>query len=548
MPELRQSLLHYDTDMLLAIAAGRGIEAGDDLAGLRDRLVADGTGALSVRLLWEQLGEPERRALCRLGARGGVMRAVYFEHEYGAVRHFGPGRLTRERLWEHPANTTERLLFLGLIFRGFEESGEAAIWYLPSDVLALLPLDQCPGDTLQTEPAPVPAEVTLTRAAGDFALLAVFHAVVAARLREAPLEAAVIGRLTREPAAPDEERLRSMAHLGITLAEDAGFIRREAIASAARAKRWLGLPRRAALRHVCRLWLASGRWQELLHAPGIVYEGGHLPDAGPARRLVCHRLSGLAAGAWYRVADLQAWLWQAEPEFLRRNADFGSLYLRDAGGSPLEGVGAWMEVEGRFVEEVVVALNALGAVSLGVAAGQRCFRIDDGAALAPGAAPDDTATSAEARPRLAPDLTIACPPEAPLICRFQLGAFADRTVPEEHYRITRASLRRAAQAGIGSDRVLAYLEKQTSGLDDAARQAIAALATPESISAERLVVLRAEHDDTLPALATHASLAPHLAGWTADGRLLVLAARWREVEALLRRLGYRLAPPGTPEP
>ena len=540
MLDVRRSLLDYDPETLRAIAASRGLPLKDNKAELISMLVEESTLPLSLQLLWSDLGPREREALATLAAHGGELAAVYFEAEYGTVRHYGPARLLRERLWENPVNTSERLFFLGLAFRGFSEDGSAATWYIPSDVLPLLPL---PDATRHVSlPQPISGEVEVSREANDLLLRATFRALLAARERQHPLAGALQRILAPEPDAPDDERLRTIAALAISLGEAMGFLRDGQIARGRQSQilRWLRLPRARAMAELYHAWLTASAWHELANAPGLIYEGGNLPDPAPARAALVRALGRLQPRRWYAVADLQAYLRSTQPDFLRRDSNYDSLYLRDSSsGAPLDGLEAWMQVEGRFVEEVLVALNALGQVSLGASQGSRCFRLE---AHSPGAEaqPSDEPLRCN-RFDLTVDLQIVLPRDCSLYLLYQVERIAEAVGGDKQnlrFQLSRRSLRRAADSGVGTERVLAFLRRHAGHFDGTHESAIMALTGPVVLDAEAMVLLTRPTDDE-PALPDPTQLGG-IGERLSDGRLLIPRRRWPEVEAKLAALGIKV--------
>ena len=538
IPDVRQSLQDHSTEMLTAIALSRGLEAAQSRSALLEALVEASTGPLSLRLLWEGLGERERQAMVALADAGGQMAAVYFEHQYGALRHFGPARLMRERLWEQPQSVTERLYFLGLIFRGFSEHGEATVWYVPVDLRTSLPL---PSGSLAPEPpSPLPGEPTLTRAADDLLASALYHVLAAITLGERPLLPAIERRLEREPAPPDDLRRAYFARLALTLSQEMGFVHQDRFSAKGRvrARAWLRLPWHEALRAVAMAWLQSSSWHELVQAPGLVFEGGRLPDASPARRTLVGQVASLQTGSWYAVGDFRAWVRASDPGFLRSDADFHSLHLRDQAGTPLDGLEAWTQVEGRFLEEVLVILNALTALSLGTFHGQRCFRPETGlwwARHEPYAGPPE-----EPALRLLPRLVLQLPERLSFQRRYQAEAIAEPTGTVGELRVTRASLRRARSRGVQLDGVLRFLSQHVSGFGEEAAKAVRALAGPAQVVAEGAVLLTPEDADTADRILGDAGMALCFLQVLPDGRLMLPSEHWPAAEARLKGLGLRV--------
>lgn len=537
---IRQSLLDYDSAMLEAVARSRGIDPDQEREALIEALVSASSGPLTMRLVWDELTVEERRALAYLATKGGWLPAVYFESSFGSARSFGPGRLLRERLWEQPASVTEALLFRGLVFRGFSPDRRFDIWYIPPDLLEALPAAEFTPLAKAETPSPLDAEARTTLPAGDYLARAVYHAVAAARLGERPLAGALLRRMAAEPGAPDEERIEHMGALALAVARSLGFLDKDRIRdeSLSRITAWLKAPRGAALRAAARAWMACEEWHELLHAPGLIYDGGRLPSAAPARQALLEALRQLETGRWYAVFDLQTWLRHSQPDFLRRDSDFTGLYMRaEAGGETLDGIGAWMQIEGRFLEEVLVALNGLGAVSLGTAGEARALRVEPKAWWREPAAPD---RQARRRPlTLRPGLTLHLSEGAPFMVRYQLESVAE-AAGTSTYRITRGTVRRAQARGVALESIARFLAKSAAGFGEPEHKALQALAGPPSVQARPGMVLEPEDEDAFRSLLADPGFRLCLDTELPGGRLLVRHDRWPAAEARLRALGVDL--------
>ncbi|NLT41426.1 MAG: hypothetical protein GXX93_02010 [Anaerolineae bacterium] len=536
-----QSLLDYDSAMLEAVAHTRGLDASLG----RDLLVAAiseaNAGPLTARLLWEELPLEQRKAMAFLAGKGGWLPAVYFESDYGSVRPFGPARLLREHLWEAPASVTEALLFRGLIFRGFSPDRSSDTWYIPPELLALLPAEELTELQQGETPSPLADEVQATLPAGNLVVRAVYSVVAAARLGEGPLAAAVKGRLASEAGATDEERLEHTVALGLSLAGAMGFVLSGRIPARARTDivAWLESPPAGSLREVARHWLRCEDWHELLHAPGLIYDGGRLPSAVPARRTLLESLAALEPGRWYAVADLQTWMRRAHPDFLRRDSDFSALYMRrESGGEMLGGIGAWMQIEGRFVEEALVALNGLGAVSLGTAGATRCLRVESTAWWA---AAEHPPGPRRRRPlTVSPDLTLHLTAGSPWMLRYQVESIAERAAPGDRYRITRASVRRALSRGLDPAGIARFLDKTAVGFGDRQHRDLQALAGPPTVTTREAMVLEPEDEDAYRSLLRDAGFRLCVDAELPGRRLLVRPDLWPAAEARLRALGVAL--------
>ncbi|MBC7224896.1 MAG: hypothetical protein H5T59_11605, partial [Anaerolineae bacterium] len=134
---LKECFLAYDDALLEAIAASRGVlleekERPRAATRLAEVLAQEG----SVRKALARLGPEAWRALRMLLAAGGRIRLPVWERRWGAIRPVGPGRLRREEPWRQPANVSERLWYLGLIGRAFDQEGGRTLEfvYIPEDL------------------------------------------------------------------------------------------------------------------------------------------------------------------------------------------------------------------------------------------------------------------------------------------------------------------------------------------------------------------------------------------------------------------------------
>lgn len=545
MRNLRQSLVDYDREVLVAISATLNIEAESSKDSIVESLVNTLSAPLTMRFLWEELAKEEQQALCELSAKGGWMPAVYFEHRNGQLRHFGPARLLRERLWEAPENVTERLYFRGLIYRGFSEDGKSAIWYIPAELMAALPLSACPQEIRgeRLTPLPLEVEVRITRPANEIMMLALYHTLVQARSSSRRLIEIVQSRLMQETQAPDEERAGHMARLGITIAQEMRFLeqgRTYTQSGRARARQWLQSTRAGSLAHLARAWLASTTWHELLHAPGVRFEGGHLPDPALARRKVMVVLARLEPGRWYKVMDLQSWFWAERPDFLRSDLDFDSSYFHDAElDEPLEGLTAWTRVEGRFLEEILVELNALNALSLGVTAtGEQSFRVERSAWWLGNRKPEKGKGKSK-DVKLSPNLELELSEDAPLYRRYQLDTIAEAVTVPGHYRLTGSSLRRAVKQGISSDNILALLAEHAVGFDARAEHKIRSLLATRELTAEPVILLSSEDVNSLEIVADR-MLSKNIVACLPDGRIVISSKVWPAAKEYLQSQGFEI--------
>ncbi len=137
MRTLRECFLEYDLALLEAIAASRGVlleERNPRQAAVRLSEILADEG--SVQKALARLGPEAWQALRMLHRAEGRVRLPAWERRWGEIRPFGPGRLRKEEPWRQPANVSERLWYLGLLARGFDQEGGRTLEFvfIPSDL------------------------------------------------------------------------------------------------------------------------------------------------------------------------------------------------------------------------------------------------------------------------------------------------------------------------------------------------------------------------------------------------------------------------------
>jgi hypothetical protein len=594
---LRESLVDYDMALLRALAEMRGaLLTSNHQTTAADELAAQLVSPASVAIACADLSPAEAEALAELQAAGGWMEAPRFERRYGAVRPMGPGRLERERPWLAPANPAEGLWFRGFTFKGFRqtESGPVEVVYLPSDLLALLPVAPAARAAFALAPAAEPR--TIQPAGGDL-VEDVFSLLVYVRnhdvrpgtgdtLRLKDLQA--VNALCVAPvaaaAAAGDDRLALVVRLGraaglVSVAQERpaphlppGRPKESAglALNTERVRGWLQATPAGRLAGLQAAWRDDPDWNDLWHVPTLRPQptGGWKNDPLLARRKVLGFLAGCQPAKWYRLDDFVAAVKAADPDFQRPDGDYTTWYLHDLRGQSLMGFEHWDEVEGALLRSLISGpLHWLGMVDLGhdeEAGPPVAFRLAGGDALVIVAPGPRAASRSEARgspsksgdqvpkgrgePVPAPmtvddDCTVRVPWEASLYDRFQLARFADlvqRGAGEIIYRLSPASLARARRQGISAEQVSSFLAR-VAGQPLPAKAAQAMLRWHKrsgAIRLERGVILRVDAPETLAALRRQPALAPLLGEALGPAAVLVPQANIQRVRRWLVEQGY----------
>jgi hypothetical protein len=153
--------------------------------------------------------------------------------------------------------------------------------------------------------------------------------------------------------------------------------------------------------------------------------------------------------------------------------------------------------------------------------------------------------------RLPPEPCVAAEPDgvtldvdvsrSDLLLESEIARFADPVEPAEgvrqRFRITRASLRRAGERGIGSEWLEEWFRRRMGDTLPASVTAMLQLAAGSPVSMRSLVVLEVSDDAVVDGLLQHPQTAGLFLARLGPRALAVSAARVEEVTAALEALG-----------
>ena len=474
MRTLAKVLYDFDEVHLRAIAWLRGAEASGtsrpELAGqLAEALLRED----SIQQALRGMTPEERQALADLQRAGGALRAHVFQHRYGPIRRFGPGRLEREKPWLAPAGPAELLWYKGFLGRGFAQMGEDMVEtiFIPTDLLPLLP-DLSGERTAGTYPEPIaetPAGIQWKAGAGlmDILHILLFIQLYHPRTGEGvPLAESEAQRLAGRLSQPDVPYVKTHLALLLQLCQELNLIQaKEGRLSLhpQSSRQWLKLPRSHQQRSLLEAWRESSEWNDLRHVPGLQCEPtGWSNDPRASRQRFLSHLKGLAPDSPYRITDLVEYLRLEDPDFQRPDGDYQSWYIRDAAsGELLRGFETWDKVEGALIRFYLEGpLFWLGAVELGEdpAGAPACFRLTDAGARFISGAPEPEQALPAPTACLHEGLVLELHQESPLYYALQLARFAEPAGHAQQYRITPASLLTARQQGINLPAIQRFIE------------------------------------------------------------------------------------------
>jgi hypothetical protein len=233
-------------------------------------------------------------------------------------------------------------------------------------------------------------------------------------------------------------------------------------------------------RQLAEAWRVARDWNDLRRVPGLVFEGsGWRNDPLRARQALLDLLAGVPPGQWWSLDSFVASVKERQPDFQRPAGDYDSWYIRAAATQAyLRGFENWEQVDGALVRWIVgQPLVWLGLLDVSEPAG--AFRVTPyGAAFWGQGSWDALPPDPSSALTVAADGQVRVPAGASAHDRFQIARIADWAPPESgletipgravggvvhRYRLTPASLARAAAKGITVERVLAFLERAAPG-------------------------------------------------------------------------------------
>lgn len=517
MPSLEYVLRDYDPGLLKIIAGLWGLE-------LRAPNQREAAEELAAQMLERELAREvvealpaEARAALEMLQREGRAPLALLTRKHGELRAMGPARRDREQPWQNAPSTTETLWYRGLIASAFFDDGKGPqeFFFIPDDLRPLLPVHTTaslssspPGQPL---PPPSATNSALDFAPDDAATLLAYLQIAPVKLDGASFpskQRASLSRFLRLPEALDFHT-HLVIHLGLVAGTPLKL-------EPANARPFLEAPRPAQVKDLAEAWRDSREWNDLLHVPGLIFEGkAWRNDPFAARHAILNLLAEAPPGEWWSLDSFVAAVKERQPDFQRPAGDYDSWYIRDAATQTyLRGFESWERVDGALVRWVIEQpMYWLGVVEIGEnphpnpppfahpsaalnsaqdanrggdsvtplpsgnfqtgegpgVGGETAFRITPyGAAfLGRGEWP---AAEAEAPVsfQVGADGTLRVPASASRYDRFQVARVSNWLPAEGDdyvYRLAPASLARAAKQGIKVSHIIAFLQKATSGED-----------------------------------------------------------------------------------
>jgi hypothetical protein len=316
------------------------------------------------------------------------------------------------------------LWYRGLIAKAFADStsGPQEFGFIPDDLLEKLPGVGIPDPPALGEPASPPKRFLQTSVLDD---------------------ATTILAAYRRAGGFDHAWLLEFIHQPDSLGLVEGLLQEaEIIDSAERVRDFLHLPPKQAFERLQKIWKGSTTWNDLSHTPGILNPTDDWPnDPVAGRQAALSLIQTVPSDTWWSVSSLIEAVHGAYPGFMRPPGGFESWYLQSSrDDSSLRGFEAWRDVEGNYVEQVIVGpMLWLGLTE--VSLDRSAFQL----------AAHKERDHKEGRAVAYPDGRIRVARGANRALRYQLARLCSCERMDKgayHYRLTAQSLRSAEERGL----------------------------------------------------------------------------------------------------
>lgn len=467
MPTLLQSLQGRDIGFLRIVARLWGIEVkANEVETLFKELSAALLDPGMVREVIDALPGYARSALETLGDFNGRLPWAEFARRFGEIRAAGPGKRDREQIFLHPASGAEMLFYRALVAKAFFDlpDGAREFAYIPDDLIPLV---------MQS----------MDRSSG------ISNKHLATHREEEPIGRQAHPREYAHPLPPcnrlvdDATTLLAAMRMGIPVPamrvpadvvskflEAAAIIQPDSRAGKdtgglhhlEQVRNFLKAGRDEALEHLTRTWRVSGTFNELRQVPGIECEGDWNNRPLATREFLLDLLESVPPGTWWSLLGFIHGIKEKYPDFQRPAGDYDSWFIKSiSDGAYLRGFGSWDEVDGALVRYLVSGpLYWLGQVDLATPAGEvvvSAFRRRRELPYNTGSETAKLHVSSQGR--------VVIPRGLGQAARYQIARFCEwqeEKDDEYRYRLTTASLKRAAGQGLKVSQLLTLLAKNAA--------------------------------------------------------------------------------------
>ncbi len=480
MPTIQMMLRDHDPGVLLALAQVWKVEtknrSHDDLRDALNEALHDSQQAERV---WDLLDDNQRGALQFLLTSDHRMNRKKFEFMYGELRNMGRGLIEREEPHKTPQTVTEALFYRGFISNSFEQTknGMQPIYYIPDDMVQVLPVHKTAYAGIEDEPAQTEAAVMEldeddisgvrqadTSIVDDLTTLLAYLRIDSAPVGEWSFVPEVVEELAPFLMTPGAGRLAFMLGVSlsgeiITIQDSRAYIKRSGLQT------WLNLPRAGQVKALADSWRDSTRYYDLFQVPGLHPD----PEAGfpyeplPGRQALLDFLSQFVPShGWWSMDEFIETVKATDPDFQRPGGDYEAWYIRNDEGEYLNGFESWDAIEGALLEFYLTGpMHWLGLTDVA----------DDGARLTAygrafiGLTEWPNPPEATAAIEVQDDGLLIASRRVSRLDRFQAARFTtwEPEPPPYRYRLNADGLQQAAAQGIENRHIASFLQRQLEG-------------------------------------------------------------------------------------
>ncbi len=472
MPDLFTSLQKHDPGHIRIVADlwGLELEAKEHEAAAKELCASLLDPDLLAEIL-EALNLEAQSALEALVAKNGRIPWAEFTRRFGDVREIGAGKRDREKPHLNPESTAEILFYRALLARAFfnTASGAQEFAFIPNDLLSLMNRKVREEREEENEKNLMPSLAPSVRAG-----------VASLAVNPEPLGRPASPGEKAHPLPPNDYLLDEATTLLAAMRMGSktpdmqipahmleGFLKSAKIILKSgpkpeKVKSFLEAPRDEALQMLAEAWLESETFNELRQLPGLIFEGEWKNQPLVTREFLLNLLDAVPEGKWWSLTAFLRDVKAKYPDFQRPAGDYNSWFIkRESDGEYLRGFAYWDQVDGALIKYFITKiLFWLGQVELAApeeAKEPTAFRVISEKAKA---------KSEEEKIVARSNGQIAVPRFVPRAVRYQVARFCewdDSKADAYQYRITPASLKRAAQQGLKVEHLLVLLAKHTSG-------------------------------------------------------------------------------------
>lgn len=455
MPGLKTTISAYDLDFLTRIARAWRIEVSTrDVSGAAAGLLTGMLEPGNLDGVLSRLDDSCMQAWQELLSRGGHIPWASFSRKYGAIRSIGPARRERENPDLNPESVSETLWYAGLVGKAFLKiSAEPEEYIYIPDELNKGTMTESNAITIVIRAA-VGQEPRHVRRADSSILDHLTDMLSSARM-EQPVPDTVFNSWGMTSGFL-HEILRSSALMNPTGQPDAELL-----------KTFFQKTRSQNLLSLFQTWLKSRTCNDLRMLPGLAFEGAWQNDPLIPRRLLRDVFLELKGEPWWSISSLLASVKEHTPDFQRSAGDYDSWFIREEGTDHyLRGFEAWEQVEGTLIQYLLTGpFHWLGLINLAYGPDNKratAFQLTPaGMEMLEGNEPK--INNSENQEIVVKGVsTLVIPGHCSRLQRYQAARFcefASASPLESIYRITPASLKRAAVQGLNMTQLVQLLTK-----------------------------------------------------------------------------------------